>query len=438
MSLPSDHSRRERLKAMAKDVWFLERDLVSEGYDKALVRLSREIPLTVHEYPSGTEAWTWIIPPKWTCHEAYVERLNGERVIDRKNHPLHCASYSSSFEGIVSRDELFSHLATHPVLKDAIPFNWKYYKTDWGFCCSQDQKEKLTDDQYRVVVRSEHRPGALKVGEYFIRGKTDREFVFCTHLCHPCMMNDDLSGVLVAIEVMRRLKSLPTPYFSYRLLLTPETIGSIAWLSRNEAAIPRIIGGLFLEMLGTDCPHAFQTSFRGDTELDRTLFEALQEVDPDCWKGPYRTVIGNDERQFNAPGVRVPMLSLSRVFHPSTGKWPYPEYHSNKDTPESISWERLEQSVDAVLHLVQRLEDNLYPVNLFRGEVFCSRYGLFEDFYSDPKVNLRLFDVIQMTDGTRTVRQIAEACQTSVTKVLTTLKKLEKNNLIRFQHEPIA
>ena len=430
-------TRLQRMQSLVNDIWLLERNLVSDGFDQALDRLSIEVPLTVHEYPSGAAAWTWIIPDKWTCHEAYLERMNGERIIDYKNNPLHCISYSIPFEDVVTRDELFEHLHVHPRLRDAIPWGFSFYEPDWGLCCTAEQKESLTDEQYRVVIRTEHVAGRLKVGEVTVKGQTDREIILCAHLCHPCQVNDDLSGVAVGVELMKHLSTLPSLRYSYRLLITPETIGSIAWLSSHEQLIPKIEGGLFLEMLGTDCPHALQLAFQAEKEINQCFYSALKECDADSWQGPFRRVIGNDERQFNAPGVRIPMLSLSRVFHHSTGKWPYPEYHSNHDNPDLISWDRLEQSVDVVLHLIRRLEENRYPVNLFRGEVFCSRYGMFINFYKDREGNLSLFDVIQMIDGTRTVNQISTACNISFGSVMETLNKLEQNGLIYYSDTPI-
>lgn len=420
---------------LIEDGWRLKRDLVSDGFDQALERIAQEIPLTAHRYPSGSEAWTWVIPDKWTCREAYLERMNGERLFSYADHPLHVASYSSAFEGVISRAELFKRLKTHRI-PDAIPFDWKYYKSDWGLCCSQEQKDRLTDPEYRVVIRSEHVPGELKVGEAVAPGSSGQDFILAAHLCHPHQMNDDFSGVVVAVEVMRRLLEWPSRRYTYRLLFTPETIGSLAWLSRNEDKIPLIQGGLFLEMLGTDCPHSLQLSFAANTEMDLCLQEALKERDKGAWQGPFRGVIGNDERQFNAPGVRVPMLSLSRVYHPSTGRWPYPEYHSSRDTPEAISLDRLEESVDTVMHMLRRLEDNRYPVNLFRGEVFCSRYGLFVDFYQDPEGNRQLFDSMQLIDGTRTVRQIAQEAKAPFDRVLDLLRRLEGHGLVRFSDLP--
>ena len=429
-------SRIERMKSVVGDVWQLERNLVSKGFDEALTRLQKELPFIIHEFPTGSEAWTWIIPKKWVCHEAYLERMNGERLIDYQSHPLHCACYSTSFDGVVSREELFRHLSVHPTCASAIPYAWKHYKNDWGLCCTVEQKFQLTDSQYRVVIKTEETDGTLKVGDFVVKGELEREFILCAHLCHPCQVNDGLSGVVAGLEVMRRLSKEPRLRNTYRLLVTPETIGSIAWMSRHEKILPNVVGGLFLEMLGTDCPHALQMSFQGNTEVDRCLLEAVRELDSEFWSGPFRGVIGNDERQWNAPGVRIPMLSLSRIFHPSTGKWPFPEYHSNLDTPDRFSWGRLDESVELILNLIRRLEDNIYPINLFRGEVFCSRYGIHVDFYEDQIGNRRLFDVIQMLDGSKTVNEIALACNLSFSKVLEIVHKLMEHKLVRLSSEP--
>ena len=73
----------------------LRRDIVSDGYDNALGIISNMYPLIIHKYASGTKCWTWEIPDKWSCREAYVETLDGRRIIDNANSPLCIASYSN-------------------------------------------------------------------------------------------------------------------------------------------------------------------------------------------------------------------------------------------------------------------------------------------------------------------------------------------------------
>ena len=117
---------------------------------------------------------------------------------------------------------------------------FKFYDREWGLCASQTLFDSLSDDSYRVVIRSTFQPGTLKVGEITIPGKSDDTFVLVAHLCHPGMANDDLSGVAVGIEVAKTLIEGPQPHYTYRLLVLPETIGSVAYLSHNEDLIPNM------------------------------------------------------------------------------------------------------------------------------------------------------------------------------------------------------
>ncbi len=230
------------------------------------------------------------------------------------------------------------------------------------------------------------------------------------------MVNDDLSGVVVGLDVARALLSEARltdaiRHYTVRLLILPETIGSVAYLSHHEDLIPKMAGGLFLEMLGNGSAHALQGSFQPESQVDRCFVSALRSLDPAAYHSAYRTVINNDERQFNAPGVRVPMLSLSRVEPPDSPTRPYREYHSSLDTPAIVSQERLAASRDVVLGLLQAWERNQYIVNDFKGEVFCSGYGIWIDYRTNPQGHRRLFEIMERCDGTRTLADIATELQ---------------------------
>jgi aminopeptidase-like protein/aminoglycoside N3'-acetyltransferase len=427
IELSPDASMENLISAL----WKLPRDIVSDGYDSALEALSTQVPMTIHEYPTGTECWTWLVPEKWTCHEAWLETLDGRRVFSYADCPLHVVSYSLPIDREVSRQELFEHLHVHALLPDAVPFIFKYYERDWGLCCSQNLKNSLQDNKYRVVIRSEFSFGTLKVGEVVAPGRESKSFVLCAHLCHPAMVNDDLSGVVAGIKVMQELLKRQNLRYTYRFLILPETIGSVAYLSHHEDLIPNMIGGLFLEMLAVKNPHALQLSFSGDSRIDQCFRKALMDSDPEGWTGPFRTVVGNDERQFNAPGVRVPMLSLSRVTRSKTGGWPYyPEYHSSFDTPELASLDRLEESQKLVLKMIEALESDYVPVNRYHGEVFCSRYGLNIDAYANPEGNRALFDIIFQIDGTKSVAEIASASGVSVESAMGVVEELRRHGLV--------
>ena len=427
---------------LINELWFLKRDIVSDDYDRALCRLAEELPVQIHEYPTGTQCWTWKVPEKWTCHEAYLETMDGQRLVDYADHPLHVVSYSLPFEGTVKREVLLQHLHVHPHLPEAIPFVFKYYDRDWGLCISENMRASLTDDTYRVVIRTSFEPGSLKVGEVVIPGRSEQCIVLAAHLCHPAQVNDDLTGVAVGLEVARHLLNRQKAgsnslHYTYRLLILPETIGSVAYLSHNEALIPDMVGGLFLEMLGNDAPHALQGSFQPDSQFDRCIHAAFAELDPKGYTGLYRRIVDNDERQFNAPGVRVPMLSFSRVeVLKSSGLPPYREYHSSLDTPDIVTEDRLLASRDLILGLIEAWERNQYVVNHYKGEVFCSGYGIWIDYRSNLEGHQRLFEIMERCDGERTVADIATELDISFQSVWQVVELLLDKGLVSLARTP--
>lgn len=418
------------MQQMVERLWRLPRDIVSDGYDAALHALTTQVPMTIHEYPAGRECWSWIVPERWTCHEAYLETLDGRRLFSYADHPLHVVSYSLPFEGEVDHATLMRHLHVHPTLPDAVPFIFKYYERDWGLCCTREMRDRLTDARYRVVIRTSFSYGTLKVGEVVVPGRSADAFVLCAHLCHPAMVNDDLTGVVVGIDVMRALLRGPTPRLSYRLLIVPETIGSIAYLSHHASLIPRLCGGLFLEMLGREHPHVLQHSFAETSEIDRCLVYTLRHHAPGGWVAPFRALMGNDERQFNAPGVRVPMLMLSRQLRPADPDFPFREYHSSADVPALVPPGALEESRDLVLRMLATLDANAVPANVYPGEVFCSRFGIHVDPYTNPAGNRALFDILFLIDGTRSIREIAEACGISFEAARHTVDELGRQGVV--------
>jgi aminopeptidase-like protein len=421
---------------LINDLCPLKRDLVSDGFDQALDRLAQEVPMTIHEFRSGERCWTWQVPEKWTCEEAYLETIDGKtRPIEYKNHPLHVVSYSLGYDGVIPTAELLQHIHVHPRLPDAIPFVFKYYDRDWGLCCSQTVRDGLTDPEYRVVIRPRFEPGTLKMGEIVVPGATDECFVVVTHLCHPAQFNDDLSGVAVAVEAARALLAGPQPHYTYRFLILPETIGSVAYLSRHEGLIPKMKGGLFLEMLGNDSPHALQGSFQPTSQPDKCFTAALKTLDPHGYCAPYRTVINNDERQFNGPGVRVPMLSLSRVEPPGSPTRPYREYHSSLDTPAITTEERLQDSLRVALGLIEAWEQNQYVVNHFKGEIFCSGYGIWIDYRVNPEGHRRLFEIMERCDGGRTIADIAAELDIPFAAVREVTDLLASRELVSYRRE---
>ena len=190
---------------LLQDLWKTPRHLISDGYDEALNYIKNIIPIKIIEIPSGTKCWTWIVPEKWSVEEAWIEDLEGNRLLDLKDHPLHIMSYSLPKDEVVSKEELLKHIHTYSERPNAIPFEFKYYERDWGFCIEHNKLNKFTKEQYKVLIKSNFQKGNLKIGELTIPGQTKETIVLVAHLDHPAMANDDLAGVSVLVDERRVL-----------------------------------------------------------------------------------------------------------------------------------------------------------------------------------------------------------------------------------------
>ena len=383
---------------LIEDLWMKNRSLVNDGYDEALHYIGDIIDLKIHEIPSGTECWTWVVPEKWVINEAYI--MCGERkIIDFKEHPLHVLSYSLPVDKEVSKEELLKHLHWREDRPNAIPFEFKYYERDWGFCIQHSRLKELTEDKYKVFIDSKFEKGTLKVGDFTIKGETDETVVLIAHLCHPAQVNDDLAGVAVLVDIAEEM-SRRRHHYTYKFLLVPETIGSVAYLSQNEDIIPRLKCGIFLEMPGNDNIHALQLTRQGNTRLDRLARYVMKRNLSDFREGAFRQVVGNDEMVFNGPGVNVPMISISR--------YPYPEYHTSDDNPGIITEERLVETKELILKTINILDRDYIPQRTFKGPVFLSRYGLWVDWRVDPELNNNLELIMLSLEGDESIFDIAE------------------------------
>jgi len=407
---------------LIKDLWLKRRDIVSDGFDESLEYISKIIPLKIHKIPTGTKCWTWIVPEKWSVKEAYIDDLDGNRILDLKNHPLHVVSYSLPVDKIVSKEELLKHLHTNPERPDAIPFEFKYYQRDWGFCVQNSRLKELTKDRYKVFIDSNFENGDLKIGEFTIKGETDKIIVSVAHLCHPAQVNDDLTGVAILVDIAKTIAK-KNNYYTHKFLFVPETIGSIAYLSQNEDIIPKLEYGIFLETLGNDNVHALQMTRQGNTRLDRIARYVMKRKLENFKEGLFRTIVANDELVFNGPGVDIPMISISR--------YPYPEYHTSDDNPDIVLGQRLEESRDLILEILNIIDNDYMPKRQFKGPIFLSGYGLWVDWRENLELNQNIEKIILNLEGNKTVFDIAEELNMKFKDVLDFVNKLEKAMLIK-------
>lgn len=223
-------------QALYDELLMIPRSISGPGYLKSLEILQRYIPFELERYPSGSKVLDWTVPPEWKLERALLKDSGGNIILDSDVNPLYVLNYSTSFQGTVTRAELEEHLFIDSRHPDQIPYVTSYYRDRWGFCMSSKMKEQLTDTHYEVDIRAEKdNNGEILVGFCDLPGISDRIVQFSSYLCHPNMLNNELSGPLTLVLMWLLLSSLPreSRHYTYRFVINPETIGAICYLSRH-------------------------------------------------------------------------------------------------------------------------------------------------------------------------------------------------------------
>src|SRR6187455_1730832 len=82
------------------------RSLTGDGVRQTLALLAENIPLTVHEVPSGTRVLDWTVPKEWNVRAARIGGPGGETIVDFADCNLHLVSYSAPVSATLELEEL--------------------------------------------------------------------------------------------------------------------------------------------------------------------------------------------------------------------------------------------------------------------------------------------------------------------------------------------
>lgn len=403
------------------------RSITGDGVRESLRILKREIPLSICEVPSGTPVFDWTVPAEWNIRDAYVKNGRGERVIDFRACNLHVVNYSRPVRATLTLDELRSHLFSDPAHPDWVPYRTTYYQDNWGFCLSQRALEALPDGRYEVCIDSTLAAGALTFGECVVPGASGDEILVSCHICHPSLCNDNLSGIAVASQLLRRLLARRSRY-TYRFLFIPGTIGSITWLALNEDKLAAIRHGLVAVNLGDPGKMHYKRSRHGNAEIDQVVEYVLAR------QGGDHTVLdfepyGYDERQFCSPGINLPVGCLMRTPHGQ-----FPEYHTSADNLDLVQPAFLVHSLETFWTVFQVLEGNRTYRNLLpKCEPQLGKRGLYEAIggRSDTKARqMALLWVLNLSDGRHSLLDIAKRARLDIDLVIDAAAALERHDLL--------
>ena len=385
-----------------------------------------KIKFNLYEVPTGTQVFDWTVPKEWTIKAAYIEDLQGNKIIDMKNNNLHVMGYSTPVDKWVTLDELKKIVYTQPDQPKVIPYVTSYYKERYGFCMSQEQLDSLKDEKYHIFIDSELKNGSLTYADAIIKGEIEQEIFISSYICHPSMANNECSGPVLLAALMRYVNSLENRRYTYRFVLNPETIGSITYLSRNITQLKKkLIAGIVMSCVGDNKNYSIIESKYANTLADKSLKSILLTKDKHTF---YSYLMrGSDERQYNAPGVDLPVVGFCRSKYGE-----FPEYHTSDDNMDFISPEGLQGSYDTLVQWINSMEYNKkYKVNVL-CEPQLGKRGLYPTISQKGSYNAvkAMTDFIAYADGTNDLFDISQIIKVPPYELIPIIDKLLENKLI--------
>lgn len=412
-----------------KDLWEYPRSITGHGTYKTLKYIQKMIPeLKIHSFKSGDNVFDWKIPLEWNIYDAYIEHESGKRYAELSSNNLHIMGYSSPCNKHVSLEELLDHISTQPDQPNTIPYVTSYYEDRWGFCMPENDKKKMPKGRYRVFIDSKKEKGMMNLADVEIKGVSNTEVFFSTYVCHPSMANNELSGPVLSTALIKYIKENYTnTRLSYRFVFVPETIGSIAYLSKNlEQLQNRVICGFVLSCVGDNRSYSHQESRDGNNVADLALKSALIGLNN---VNTYSFLDrGSDERQYCSVGVDLPVCTFSRSRFAK-----YKEYHTSDDNFDVVNEDGLNGSFNVMKSIIDALEFGLYPKTLKKCEPQLGKYGLYptksQKGTKSPDVWIRR-DILAYADGKCNIFELSIKIKRNIKVVLSELKILKENNLV--------
>ena len=425
-----------QLYQFCKKLIIHNRSLTGEGTKNTLYEIKKNLTkLKITSVPTGFKAFDWVVPKEWNIKDAYILGPNGKKILDLKNNFLHVVGYSHSINAKISLVNLKKKIFSDPKKPNSIPYVTSYYKKDWGFCMTHNQKVKLKEGTYQVFIDSELKNGVMNYGEIFIPGRSKKEIFLSTYICHPQMANNEMSGIAVTTFILKYFKNLPKQKYSIRAVFVPETIGSIVYLKKNLKELKeKVIAGFNITCVGDERAYSYLPSRNGNTISDIAAKHVLKwsklKFTEYSWNER-----GSDERQYCSPGIDLPIASIMRSKYGE-----YPEYHTSDDNFEKVVTKNgLFGSYLLIIKAIEAIQNNCFPKSLMKCEPFLSKYNLYNPFnfkygnshkfrssITDPLLNL-----LSHSDGKKSLIDISEKILVPVWELYDVVNLLRKKKIIK-------
>ena len=446
----------KNLIKFGKEIFPICRSITGNGTLNTLKKIKKKYltELKIKKIPSGKKVFDWKVPQEWNIYDACVIDKYSKKIIDFKINNLHVINYSTPQNKKITKNKLLKKLHFIKNYPNAIPYITSYYKKNWGFCVTKKQYDKIkknykNSDIFEVKIISKFKKnGNLHYGELLIPGRSKKEILLSTYICHPSMANNELSGPLLSIALYKYFKKIKLLEKSIRLIFIPETIGSISYINKNISRIKKnMIFGFVLTCVGDNKKFSILTSKYNDTYVDKMCLEAYKKFGHKVKKYSFLER-GSDERQFSSPRVDLPMISMMRSKYNT-----YKEYHTSKDDFNFVTADGLKKSFELHKYVLNKLiradektiylgkiknnkKNNNNPISFNICEPNLGKRGLYHHLGTPDNQTLEkgianILDFLQYADGSNNLKQISNLINTNYKETKKIYLLLKKKKLIK-------
>jgi len=342
---------------LLKRLFPISRSITGSGSLETLKIINELIPIDIRSYKSGDNVYDWVIPDEWSINDAWIKNIDGEKIIKYSDSNLHIVNYSKAVDLYLSFEDLKKKLHYHDNFSNAIPYRTTYYNDDWGFCITKEQYDRLSKikgDLHVYIDSNFNSNGSMDIGELVIKGKSDKEFLISTYICHPSMANDNLSAVILTSLLSKYIIDKVQLNYTYRVIFVPETIGAIAYCAKNENIMKNIDAGLVVATVGGQGNLGYKQCFDKEHDLNYIVADVLRQYDNNFHTYPF-DIHGSDERQYSSIGFRINTATITKDKY-----YEYDYYHTSLDNLDFVNAEQVYLSLECYIDVIDRVDHNIF------------------------------------------------------------------------------
>ena len=420
---------KKLLKKWAEDLFPINRSLTGDGNRFTINYIKKNInsKFLLKKAKSGKKVLSWNIPKEWEIKKAKLKDKNGNIVSDFQRNNLEVLGYSVPINKELTYQELKPHLYTSKSVPDAVPYVTSYYKKNWGFCLPHKKFLKLNKKiKYKATIKSKLFNGYMNYAEMIIPGKSKKEIILSSYICHPSMANNELSGILAICLLSKMVKKSK---FSIRLILMPETIGAIYYINKNLNKLKKnLVAGFNLSCVGIEAPYTLISSANENTYADIIVNRIGKKYKN--FKKISFLKRGSNERQFGCQNLGLPFVTITRK---KFGE--YKEYHTSKDNLKILNYNTIIDTCFFMKKAIDEINKNLIFEKKTIGEPHWSKYNLVL-----PEATMKnmlnknrhiMSHITALTNRNHDVVSLSQKISASPQKISKIIKILEKNKVLK-------